>query len=248
MASASNSFPGGKNGAGVYQKLISLMPPHRVYIEPFLGGGSILLRKRLAEVNVGIDLDDRAIERFRQLVPPEIAMRVELECGDGIRFLRRSNLTRDTLVYLDPPYMMETRSSKRPIYRHHLNQDEFSPKQHARLLEYIKQLPCLVMISGYESEMYSRTLSHWRRAEFQTTNRAAERTREIVWMNYPEPLELHDYQFLGEGFRERERIKRKRARWRNRLLRMPAQERHALLATISELRSSLATSGDDGHH
>jgi DNA adenine methylase len=32
-------YPGGKSGAGVYQTIINLMPPHTVYIEPFLGGG-----------------------------------------------------------------------------------------------------------------------------------------------------------------------------------------------------------------
>jgi hypothetical protein len=55
-------------------------------------------------------------------------------------------------------------------------------------------------------------------------------------MNFAEPLELHDYRFLGKGFRERERIKRKRLRWRARLERMPALERHALMATIEELK------------
>ena len=33
------AYPGGKSGSGVYQKLINLMPPHDVHIEPFLGGG-----------------------------------------------------------------------------------------------------------------------------------------------------------------------------------------------------------------
>ena len=33
---------------------------------------------------------------------------------------------------------------------------------------------------------------------------------EWVWMNYPEPIALHDYRYLGEDFREREPIKRKK--------------------------------------
>jgi hypothetical protein len=57
---------------------------------------------------------------------------------------------------------------------------------------------------------------------------------EWVWMNYPHPLHLHDYRFLGEGFRERERIKRKKQRWVNRLHSMPILERRALLAAIEE--------------
>jgi site-specific DNA-adenine methylase len=45
------SYPGGKGGAGVYQAIINQMPPHEVYIEPFLGAGSVLRTKRPAALN-----------------------------------------------------------------------------------------------------------------------------------------------------------------------------------------------------
>jgi site-specific DNA-adenine methylase len=57
-------YPGGKNGAGVYQTIINLMPPHDVYIEPFLGGGAIMRQKRPALLNIGVDLDPGAIARI----------------------------------------------------------------------------------------------------------------------------------------------------------------------------------------
>jgi hypothetical protein len=53
-------------------------------------------------------------------------------------------------------------------------------------------------------------------------------------MNYPEPFELHDYSYLGDNFRERERIKRKKARWTERLKSMPALERFAILSVLQE--------------
>src|SRR5271154_4598059 len=59
-------YPGGKNGAGVYQTIINLIPPHAVYIEPFLGGGAVMRLKRPAAVNVGLDLDAGAVRRFRR--------------------------------------------------------------------------------------------------------------------------------------------------------------------------------------
>jgi hypothetical protein len=37
------SYPGGKSGSGVYQTLINLMPPHDIYIEPFLGMGGVFI-------------------------------------------------------------------------------------------------------------------------------------------------------------------------------------------------------------
>ena len=54
------SYPGGKAGAGVFQQIINQIPPHRVYIEPFLGGGAVLLHKRLAVASIGIDCDTAA--------------------------------------------------------------------------------------------------------------------------------------------------------------------------------------------
>lgn len=55
---------------------------------------------------------------------------------------------------------------------------------------------------------------------------------EWLWMNYPRPVKLHDYRYLGDDFRERERIKRKKARWIDRLARMDILERQAMLAAL----------------
>lgn len=60
----------------------------------------------------------------------------------------------------------------------------------------------------------------------------AARGEEWVWFNYPVPTALHDYSFLGADFRERERIKRKKLRWTNRLRRLDLMERRALLSVI----------------
>ena len=38
-ASIFDNYPGSKGGSGTYQKLINLMPPHREYVELYLGGG-----------------------------------------------------------------------------------------------------------------------------------------------------------------------------------------------------------------
>ena len=53
-------------------------------------------------------------------------------------------------------------------------------------------------------------------------------------MNYPEPIRLHDYRYLGDNFRQRERLKRIRVRWLARLERMGTLERYALLSSIDE--------------
>jgi site-specific DNA-adenine methylase len=46
------TYPGGKNGSGVYQQIINQIPPHEIYVEPFLGGGAILRMKKPAAKSI----------------------------------------------------------------------------------------------------------------------------------------------------------------------------------------------------
>src|SRR5579864_6604038 len=59
------TYNGGKGGEGVWQRIISEMPPHRVYFEPFLGNSPIMARKAPAALNVGYDLDESVIAAWR---------------------------------------------------------------------------------------------------------------------------------------------------------------------------------------
>jgi hypothetical protein len=301
-------YPGGKNAAGTYQRIINLMPPHEVYIEPFLGGGALMRLKRPAKENIGLDLVPSVISAWRARLAgtdgareaPELAIAAELagngdshrrrslktamvataaetsderslhgetgdgrstiagnsdgippsepailpaassdptrvdvtsfhfECQDGIKFLAVHRFNGSELVYCDPPYLLSTRGNRR-IYRY-----ELSDRQHRRLLKIIKRLPCMVMISGYWSEMYAEALKDWNSIHFEAMTRGGRKATEWLWFNFPEPVALHDYRFLGKNFRERERIKRKKLRWVNRLQRMPLLERRALLSAITD--------------
>jgi len=308
-------YPGGKNAAGVYQKIINLMPPHQVYIEPFLGGGAVMRLKKPAKENLGLDLEPSVVSAWRArlartddareapdlamaaelagngdthrrrspetamvatsarsddggskitgdgdggpasemailpAVPPETALRsasLELalptsapsqpasrdvfhfECRDGIDFLAKYPFKGSELVYCDPPYLLSTRGNRR-IYRY-----ELSDRQHRRLLKIINRMPCMVMISGYWSEMYATALKDWNSISFEAMTRGGRKATEWLWFNFPEPIALHDYRFLGKDFRERERIKRKKLRWVNRLQKMPLLERRALLSAIAD--------------
>ena len=258
------SYPGGKNGAGVYQTIINRMPPHSVYLEPFLGGGAILRLKQPAALNIGIDLDSAAIARMsewarsagyrhaetgdgaltvttgdgglRRHATPKTAMRdrgFRFLCQDGIAFLKSYLFTGSELVYCDPPYMMETRT--RSLYRF-----EMTNAQHAELLRVLKSLKCRVMLSGYWTKLYSLELTSWNLARFEAMTRGGHTATEFLWFNFPAPVALHDYSFLGGDFRERERIKRKKLRWVNRLKKMPVLEKQCLLQAIA----SLAGTGD----
>ena len=218
------TYPGGKGGAGVYQKLINEIPPHTTYLETHLGGGAILRHKRPAGCQVGIDIDAEVIEAWNRNVPPD----TELVCSDAVAFLEGFAFQDSEFVYADPPYVMETRRRGDAIYRH-----EYTKRQHVELLECLKELPCMVMVSGYWSELYADTLDGWRAFSFEAQTRSGQMATEWAWMNYPECAELHDYRYLGDTFRERERIKRKRKRWVERLKTIPQLERQALLAALT---------------
>lgn len=234
------SYPGGKNGAGVYQTLINLMPPHDQYIEPFLGMGGVMRHKKPACWSIGIDQDIFVIGEWAQHAIPGLIV----ECDDGIRFLKKyPRIHSRTLVYCDPPYLMSSRLQQRQIYR-----CELKEKDHSLLLRILKNLKCMVMISGYRTAMYEDELRGWRQHSFQSMTRGGKPATEVVWMNFPQPQELHDYRFLGSSFRKREVIHRRIQRWVRRLSKMPELERLAIIDALSDVRSpeALTNKNSDG--
>jgi DNA adenine methylase len=220
------AYPGGKSGSGVYQQIINQIPPHEVYIEPFLGGGAVLLNKRQALASIGIDSDTALIQKWQEVNQPGVIF----INGDAISYLKSYEWTGGEFVYCDPPYLFETRSCKRPIYSCEFGTQE----QHEALLQLLLTLPCNIALSGYASSLYSEMLATWRTISYQTRTRGGSLVQEWLWMNYPPPIELHDYRYLGNNFRERERLKRIKSRWVSRLDRMGDLERYALLSSIAE--------------
>lgn len=223
------TYPGGKGG--VYQKIINLIPPHKTYIETHLGGGAILLNKKPAIVNIGIDMDIEVINKWSADLPPSNRVsgaQFQFLNKDAVNYIKKSEFCnlKQTFVYCDPPYLHITRKDKN-IYKY-----EYTDSQHEELLTVIKDLPCQVMISGYESKLYTKSLEGWHSKTFQAMTRHGLAT-EWVWMNYPEPIELHDYSYIGDNFRERERIRKKVNRWVGKLRQMPILERQAIITAIN---------------
>ena len=219
------TYPGGKAGAGVYQRIINLIPQHDTYIETHLGGGAIMRYKKPAKTNIGIDLDHTVIKKWQEETSPK----VELVCDDAVVFLNAQKFTGTEFVYADPPYLMKTRRNS------NLYAFEYTREDHINLLACLKTLPCAVMLSGYWSTLYAKKLSNWNTYNFQAQTQSGKPATEWLWMNYPKPEQLHDYRYLGDTFRERERIKRKTQRWTTRLQSMPRLERQALYAALGDV-------------
>ena len=89
----------------------------------------------------------------------------------------------DTLFYLDPPYLPQTKAT------HAFGPLEMTVEQHEELLTAITSVQGKVMISGYASRLYDTTLAGWSRHEFRLPNNAASGVMkrdmtEIVWCNF----------------------------------------------------------------
>jgi hypothetical protein len=214
------------------------MPPHDVYIETHVGGGNLLERKRPAASSIVVDADELVCARWSTIAQSDAARSITVMHGDAAAFLRGFDFAgRRVLIYSDPPYVMATRRSG-PRYRH-----EYTDEQHHELLTVLRQVPAAVMLSGYRCPMYDAALTRWHRIDYPTLTRGGTWALESCWLNFDPPAaELHDYRYIGADFRERERIKRKRARWRRRFAALPALEREAMLKVLLELASP-ATAG-----
>lgn len=226
------SFDGGKNGDGVYQAIINQMPPHRRYVELFLGSGAILRKKRPAQTNLAVEIDPATLGAVKPELSSVLGLTVFNECA--LQWLRgdwgRIAAAPDTLIYADPPYLLSTRSCQRDLYRHEFG----SEADHRALLGLLDRIDAMVILSGYASSLYSEFLTapKWRTVKFIAGSRGGPR-EEILWCNFPAATELHDYAFLGKDFTDRQRIARKIHRWKMKLKNLPALERHAILASLA---------------
>lgn len=312
------TYPGGKGGAGVFQTIINMIPPHDIFISSHLGNCAIMRNKLPAARNIGIDLSPMVISTWKKAITaridgngahrctpetailqhhqncgcvpesiakngnggPESAIQphapsavqtrqtpvesarllsrksacltpivnndaagspdIELVESDAVTWLaeffadqhgKNGGMVREKVfIYHDPPYVIETRSTQRELY-----EKEYTYEDHERLLDFIVTLPCNQAISGYYSPLYMERLATWNHITFQAMTRGGTMATEYLWFNYDEPQELHDYRYLGENYRQRERIKRKRKRWVNRLKKMDSLERWAILSAIEEV-------------
>jgi len=96
-----------------------------------------------------------------------------IEANDGL----------DTLFYVDPPYVLDTRklNSSGSVYRHEMEDDE-----HVQLLELLMKLDGYVVLSGYDHPIYNDLLTGWQRHSKRARISAGRGTgirEEHIWLN-----------------------------------------------------------------
>lgn len=177
---------------------------------------------------------DTAIEPLRTERLTTHDSSVDLVNAAALPFLQAYQWQGNEFVYCDPPYPLETRTSSHRYLFEMADDPDNDLREHAALLDCLKTLPCPVMVSSYHSALYAIALKDWRMISFRAMSRGGERT-EHLWMNYPQPVELHDYRWLGETHRQRLDLNRLKKRWLPKLQKMPALKRQALLGAIQEM-------------
>jgi DNA adenine methylase len=186
---AAARFTGSKGGAGVWQRIISEMPPHDLYVEAFAGTGQVLMHKRPSRSSIAIESDAAVCAGLRFIADAGVTV----VCADAVAWLEkhRGKFNAQTVVYCDPPYLFSLRSDPgRRYYGHEFGEEWL----HGELLDVLSRLSTQnvrVLISGYRSALYDRTLAHWRRIDYHTATRGGGVT-ESLWCNFDAPAQLHD--------------------------------------------------------
>lgn len=107
---------------------------------------------------------------------------VQIENLDALELIKRYK-TEDVFIYLDPPYLLETR--KKYLYKHEMTNEE-----HIKLLELIQTHPGKILLSGYDNELYNKYLKGWHKEQKKSQAEQGIVRVETLWMNYELQMKL----------------------------------------------------------
>lgn len=90
----------------------------------------------------------------------------------------------NTLLYLDPPYLQETRVSKNAYTAHEMDTDD-----HIQLAGILNKFHGKVILSGYASPLYNRLYKGWKVCKRKVANHSSQQKTkqtktEIIWKNF----------------------------------------------------------------
>lgn len=84
----------------------------------------------------------------------------------------------EVLIYADPPYIHSTRTAHGKAYDH-----EMEDADHIAMLQALAEHQGMVILSGYDSEMYHDHLAGWKAVYTNTTAERGARRTECIWIN-----------------------------------------------------------------
>lgn len=100
----------------------------------------------------------------------------QIENTDALTLIDRYN-DKKTLIYCDPPYILSTR--KKDMYQY-----EMTDAEHLELIERLNKSSSMIVLSGYENELYDYYLREWNKDSIETTAQFGKKRIETIWMNF----------------------------------------------------------------
>jgi len=113
---------------------------------------------------------------------PEIVQRlqrVQIENAPALEIIERYD-TNETLFYLDPPYVHESRGDTK-AYGY-----EMTDSEHIELANLLYQIKGRAVVSGYRTKLYDKLFNDWIRvdAPVKTCNSSKGKRQESLWLNF----------------------------------------------------------------
>ena len=108
---------------------------------------------------------------------------VQIEQRSALELISKFSVS-NALLYLDPPYVPETRSASvrwttgKCAYAH-----DMTLADHEVLLEQVLRSPAMIVLSGYASDLYDDALQGWRRVTFAARAHGNKPRTEVLWIN-----------------------------------------------------------------
>ena len=180
-------YPGGK--WRIAQWILSYFPTHKVYLEPFFGSGAVFFNKEPSYIETINDMNGDIVNLFRvcREYPEELAKVIELTPFSRDEFISCNALSDDPIE-----------QARRTLVRYHqsFGTSNSSKNSWRNVQTYggphlLKESKSLVILSGYDNDLYNSGLSDWYTAEKVTIAQMGLHRTEKLWMNFqPEIKEL----------------------------------------------------------
>jgi len=239
--------------------IISFLPPHESYLEPFFGSGGVFFNKNPSRIETINDIDGEVVHFFKicRNHPDELAdalcltpwareernaayestasdierarrfavrcwqtfgaspsksngwrhtcaknkgggpdnpklwaripqiirdasvrlLEAQIENRPAIDVIKQHN-GENVLIYADPPYIKSTRTSNCHAYHY-----EMTDTDHVELLQALLEHSGIVVLSGYDNNLYNNALQGWHKETIRTTAERGAKRIESLWIN-----------------------------------------------------------------
>jgi DNA adenine methylase len=141
-----------------------------------------------------VDRLDQFAERLRRVI---------IEDRDAVDMVKAYDAT-DAVLYLDPPYLNSTRRGLDRARPKDYGHDACTEDDHRRYAEVARTCVGAVLVSGYDSPLYSELYDGWHRVTREVmvpssvrAGSSGARAVEAVWCNFPPPVDAPLFHLSG---------------------------------------------------